>query len=240
MTIYPAIDILNAQAVRLRQGRAEDLTVYGLPLEMAARWAKGGTEWIHVVDLQGAFEGAPRNHHLVAEISQSYPTLKIQLGGGIRKMETLEAIFAAGIQRAVLGTAAVTDRAFVTDALSRYPDRIAIGIDARDGLAKVSGWTEDSKIGAIALAQKLEDLGARLVIYTDISRDGVLEGPNITAMRQMIQETGLTVIASGGVSSLDDVRSLAALEDPRLDGVIIGKALYEGLIRIEEALEAAR
>ena len=239
MKVYPAIDILHAQAVRLRQGRAEDVTVYGKPLEMAKRWVDGGAEWLHVVDLEGAFDGKPRNHHLVVEIAQAFPKLKVQLGGGIRNMATLETILNAGVHRAVLGTSAVTDREFVTEALNRYSDRIAIGIDARDGLAKVSGWTEDSKIGAIDLAQKLEGLGARLVIYTDISRDGVLQGPNIPAMRQMIQGTGLSVIASGGVSKMDDVRNLAALKESRLDGVIIGKALYEGLIGIEEALAIA-
>ena len=239
MRIYPAIDILQGKAVRLRQGRAEDVTVYGKPMEMAQRWFEAGAEWLHIVDLEGAFEGTPRNHHLVAEIARSFPRLKIELGGGIRQMATLGDLFEAGIQRAVLGTSAVNDAAFVKAALDGYSERIAIGIDARDGVAKVSGWVEDSKIGAVELAQRLEGMGARLVIYTDISRDGVLEGPNIPAMRQMIQSTGLNVIASGGVSRMDDLRNLAALQEPRLDGVIIGKALYEGVIGIEEALAIA-
>jgi phosphoribosylformimino-5-aminoimidazole carboxamide ribotide isomerase len=238
MNIYPAVDILNGQAVRLRQGRKDDVTVYGLPLEMAQRWAQAGAEWLHVVDLDGAFEGSPKNHSAIAEIAAKVPTLKLQVGGGMRSISALEQVFAAGVRRAVLGTSAVNDHAFVTEALKRWGDRIAIGIDARDGIAKVSGWTEDSKIGAIDLARRLENEGAKRVIYTDISRDGVLVGPNIPALRQMIDGTGLQVIASGGVSTIDDVRALSEMKDARLDGVIIGKALYEKRLTLEEALEA--
>ena len=239
MNIYPAIDILNGNAVRLRQGVAKDATVYGQPIDMAKRWVTGGAEWLHVVDLQGAFEGAPRNHHLVEQIAKVFPKLKIQLGGGVRNIDTVERLLEVGIARVVLGTSVVTDLEFVSEALRRYPGRIAIGIDARDGFAKVAGWTADSKIGAIELAQKLEALGAQIVIYTDISRDGVLQGPNIPAVLHMIESTGLNVIASGGVSNLEDIRSLGQLKQSRLEGVIVGKALYEGLIKIEEALAIA-
>jgi len=238
MNIYPAVDILNGQAVRLRQGRKEDVTVYGRPLEMAQRWAKAGAEWLHVVDLDGAFEGSPRNHASIAEIAAAIPGLKVQVGGGMRNMPALDRVFQAGVHRAVLGTSAVTDSALVKEALKRWGVRIAIGIDARDGIARVSGWTEDSKIGAIELARRLEAEGATTVIYTDISRDGVLVGPNIPALRQMIEGTGLRVIASGGVSRIEDVRALSEIKEPRLDGVIIGKALYEGLLTLEDALEA--
>jgi phosphoribosylformimino-5-aminoimidazole carboxamide ribotide isomerase len=238
MNIYPAVDILNGQAVRLRQGRKEDVTIYGRPLEMAQRWAKAGAEWLHVVDLDGAFEGSPKNHEPIAEIAAAIPGLKIQVGGGMRSMSALDDAFKAGVHRAVLGTSAVTDSAFVKEALKRWGERIAIGIDARDGVARVSGWTEDSKIDAIDLARRLESEGATRVIYTDISRDGVLVGPNIPALRQMIDGTGLAVIASGGVSNIDDVRALSEVKEPRLDGVIIGKALYEGRVRLEDALEA--
>jgi phosphoribosylformimino-5-aminoimidazole carboxamide ribotide isomerase len=238
MNIYPAVDILNGQAVRLRQGRKEDVTVYGRPLEMAQRWANAGAEWLHVVDLDAAFEGSPKNHASIAEIASAIPALKVQVGGGMRSMAALDQVFNAGVSRAVLGTSAVTDYAFVKEALKRFGDRIAIGIDARDGIAKVSGWTEDSKIGAIDLARRLESAGATRVIYTDISRDGVLVGPNIPALRQMIDGTGLQVIASGGVSKIDDVRALTEIKESRLDGVIIGKALYEGLVTLEDALQA--
>jgi len=239
MNIYPAVDILKGKAVRLKQGRADDVTIYGQPLEMAQRWFKAGAQWLHVVDLDGAFGGAPANHDIIAQIARYLPKLRVQVGGGIRSMAVIESLFAAGVQRAVLGTSAVNDPKFTGEALKRYGDRIAIGIDARDGIARVSGWTETSKIGAIDLARKLEQEGARLVIYTDISRDGVLVGPNTESLKQMIDGTSLNVIASGGVSKLEDVRTLAAVRHSRLDGVIIGKALYEQLLTLEEALEVS-
>jgi phosphoribosylformimino-5-aminoimidazole carboxamide ribotide isomerase len=239
MNIYPAVDILKGKAVRLKQGRADDVTEYGQPLAMAQRWFNAGAQWLHVVDLDGAFGGLPANHEIIAQIARTLPKLRVQVGGGIRNMAVIENLFAAGVQRAVLGTSAVNDPKFTSEALKRYGDRIAVGIDARDGIARVSGWTETSQIGAIDLARKLEDQGARLVIYTDISRDGVLVGPNTDSLIQMIDGTGLNVIASGGVSKLDDVRSLAAIRHTRLDGVIIGKALYEELLTLEEALEVS-
>jgi phosphoribosylformimino-5-aminoimidazole carboxamide ribotide isomerase len=237
MNIYPAVDILKGKAVRLKQGRADDVTIYGQPMEMAQRWFNAGAQWLHVVDLDGAFGGAPANHDIIAQIARALPKLRVQVGGGIRSMAVIENLFAAGVQRAVLGTSAVNDPKFTSEALKRYGDRIAIGIDARDGIARVSGWTENSQIGAIDLAQRLEQEGARIVIYTDISRDGVLVGPNTESLKQMIDGTGLNVIASGGVSKLEDVRTLAAIRHTRLDGVIIGKALYEQLLTLEEALE---
>ena len=240
MTIYPAIDILGGNAVRLKQGRAADATVYGKPLDMARRWVDKGAEWLHVVDLDGAFEGKPRNIDLLREMAAAVPTAKIQVGGGVRSMGVLESLLDAGIQRVVLGTAAVQDPGFVRDALMERPQSIAIGIDARNGNVQVSGWTEDSNIGAIDLAKRLQDLGAHLVIYTDITRDGILTGPNVAATKQMLDNTKLSVIASGGMSSLADVQHLSELNNARLDGVIIGKALYEGLIQLEEALPYAR
>jgi phosphoribosylformimino-5-aminoimidazole carboxamide ribotide isomerase len=240
MKIYPAIDILGGKAVRLKQGRAADATVYGAPVEMAQRWVQKGADWLHVVDLDGAFEGKPKNLAVLRELAAAVPTVKIQVGGGVRSMAIVESLLAAGIQRVVLGTAAVQDADFVKHALAQMPQNIAIGIDAREGNVKVSGWTEDSNIGAIELAQRLQDLGAHLVIYTDIARDGILTGPNIEATKQMLNSTDLFVIASGGVSSISDVDSLSQLGHPRLDGVIIGKALYEGLIQLEEALPYAR
>ncbi len=240
MKIYPAIDILGGRAVRLKQGRKAEATVYGDPLEMAAKWVGKGAEWLHVVDLDGAFLGKLNNLDLLREMALSVPTAKIQVGGGIRSMSVVNSLLDAGLQRVVLGTAAVQDPDFVKEALREHPHNIAIGIDALDGNVQVSGWTENSKIGAIALAKRLQDLGARLLIYTDISRDGVLEGPNVPATREMLDNTDLSVIASGGVSAIADVQHLAELDHWRLDGVIIGKALYEGLIQIEEALANAR
>jgi phosphoribosylformimino-5-aminoimidazole carboxamide ribotide isomerase len=240
MKIYPAIDILGGKAVRLKQGRKQDATVYGDPVEMAAKWAGKGADWLHVVDLDGAFEGEPKNLGVLRQMAAAVPHAKIQVGGGVRNMSTIDSLLATGIQRVVLGTAAVQDQQFVKDALARQPQHVAIGIDARDGKVQVSGWTEDSQIAAIDLARKLQDLGVRLIIYTDISRDGVLAGPNVEATRELIERTNLNVIASGGVSSLLDLHRLAQIDHPRLDGVIIGKALYEGRIQIEEALANAR
>jgi phosphoribosylformimino-5-aminoimidazole carboxamide ribotide isomerase len=240
MKIYPAIDILGGNAVRLKQGRKHEATIYGDPLEMAVKWVSKGADWLHVVDLDGAFQGTPQNIDVLRKMAASVPNAKIQVGGGIRSMSTVEDLLNAGIQRVVLGTAAVQDQQFVRKALADHPNNIAIGIDARDGKVQVSGWTEDSHIGAIDLARHLQEVGARLVIYTDISRDGVLEGPNVEATREMLEHTDLLVIASGGVSSISDVRRLADIDHRRLDGVIIGKALYEGRIQIEEALANAR
>ncbi len=240
MKIYPAIDILCGKAVRLKQGRKAEATVYGDPLEMATKWVGKGAEWLHVVDLDGAFLGKLKNLDLLRDMAAAVPHAKIQVGGGIRSMTVVDSLLDAGIQRVVLGTAAVQDPGFVKEALTLQPHNIAVGIDALDGNVQVYGWTEDSHIRAIGLARKLHDLGARLVIYTDISRDGVLEGPNVEAVKEMLESTDLSVIASGGVSSIADVRHLAELDHWRLDGVIIGKALYEGRIEIEEALANAR
>jgi phosphoribosylformimino-5-aminoimidazole carboxamide ribotide isomerase len=240
MKIYPAIDILGGSAVRLKQGRKEDVTVYGDPVEMARKWVSLGAEWLHIVDLDGAFEGLPKNLNVLRNIVSAVPGAKVQLGGGIRNMSTVETLLGVGIARVILGTAAVQDHEFVERVLVQHPDSVAIGIDARDGKVQISGWVQDSRIGAIELARKLEQIGARLVIYTDISKDGVMEGPNLAAMREMLEKTNLLVIASGGVSTLSDVQHLAAIDHPRLEGAIIGKALYEGRIQIEEALAYAR
>ena len=240
MKIYPAIDILSGKAVRLKQGRKSDATIYGDPLEMATKWVSKGAEWLHVVDLDGAFQGKPKNLDLLREMAAAVPLAKIQVGGGVRSMQVVESLLDAGIQRVVLGTAAVQDQAFVKQALSDRTHNIAIGIDAREGNVQVAGWTEDSHIDAIDLARRLQDLGARLVVYTDIARDGVLEGPNVEATKEMLEFTDLSMIASGGVSSIADVRKIAELDHWRLDGVIIGKALYEGHVKIEEALAYAR
>jgi phosphoribosylformimino-5-aminoimidazole carboxamide ribotide isomerase len=240
MTIYPAIDILDSKAVRLKEGRKHEVTIYGDPIEMAEKWISQGAEWLHVVDLDGAFEGVPKNLAILREMKAAVPKAKIQIGGGIRSMSTVESYLEAGIERVVLGTAAVQNHDLVKNVLGECPDNVAIGIDARDGKVQISGWTENSEISAVELAHKLEDLGTRLIIYTDISRDGVLRGPNVGATRDMIENTQLSLIAAGGVSSIEDVRQLAVIDHGRLEGVIIGKALYEGRIDLEEALDNAR
>jgi phosphoribosylformimino-5-aminoimidazole carboxamide ribotide isomerase len=240
MRIYPAIDILGGKAVRLKQGRADDVTVYGDPMAMAARWRSAGAEWLHIVDLDGAFGGEPANLEIVRTIAAANPDLKIQAGGGIRSIQAVESMLQAGVHRVVLGTAAVQDQDFVRQALAAYRERIAVGIDARDGRVRVAGWTLDSNVTAIELSRRLEEIGARIVIYTDIARDGVLQGPNIESTLQLIRNTSLLVIASGGVSVIEDVRALSQLNESRLEGVIVGKALYENRFQLEEALTYAR
>jgi phosphoribosylformimino-5-aminoimidazole carboxamide ribotide isomerase len=240
MKIYPAIDILGGKAVRLRQGRKEDVTVYGDPVEMAEKWAQKGAEWLHVVDLDGAFEGSPQNLDVLRTMAAAVPQAKLQAGGGLRTMASVDRVLDAGIVRVILGTAAVEDQDFVKTALAEHPQQVAIGIDARDGKVRTAGWTAESHVRAVDLARLLQDLGARLIVYTDIARDGVLEGPNVDATREVLDKTQLAVIASGGVSSIADVQRLARIDHARLDGAIIGKALYEGRIELEEALASAR
>lgn len=239
MNIYPAIDILNGQAVRLQQGRRDSATVYGDPVDMAARWSDLGATWIHIVDLDGAFDGQSRNLALLERIRSTRPSLRIQLGGGIRDLATIERRIALGVERVVLGTAAVEDPDLVAAAVGHYGNRIAVGIDARDGIVRTTGWTTETGLPAHEFAEHMKRLGVRTVIHTDISRDGELSGPNIEATVKLVRTTGVSAIVSGGVSTIDDVRRIRDLDEPGIDGVIVGKALYEGRLRLEEALAYA-
>ena len=236
MNVYPAIDILDGRAVRLRQGRKEDATVYGTPVEMAARWSAAGAGWLHVVDLDGAFQGRPVNTGSIREIRAACPGIRIQVGGGVRDMDAVTRLVDISIDRVILGTAAVERPEFLARALERFADRLAVGIDARDQTVRLSGWTAGAGVAAVDLARRLEASGVRLIVYTDISRDGELAGVNVPATRTMLESTGLRVIASGGVAASADVVGLRDLGHPRLEGVIIGKALYEGRIDLEETL----
>jgi phosphoribosylformimino-5-aminoimidazole carboxamide ribotide isomerase len=240
MNLYPAIDILGGRAVRLRQGRRQDVADYGTPLEMAHRWSGVGAQWLHVVDLDGAFEGVPGNAEAIGEIRRELPHVQIQTGGGIRDMATAERLFEAGVARIVLGTAAVADPDLLEKALARFPGRVAVGIDARDGIVRVAGWMESAAIPALDLARSMESLGVSLIVYTDIARDGEFAGVNLEATSRLLEATGLRVIASGGVAGLDDISRLRDLRHPRLDGAIIGKALYEGRLSLEEAFAVSR
>ena len=239
MNLYPAIDILGGQAVRLRQGRPEDATVYGVPVEMASRWRDAGARWLHVVDLDGAFAGEPQNIDSIEKIRVRCPDVGIQVGGGIRDMAAVERLLDTGVDRVILGTVAVSDPDLLGDAVTRFGARIAVGIDARDGTVRLHGWTIDAALTALDLAAQLEGQGVELVIYTDISRDGELGGVNVEATGQMLDATGLRVIASGGVSGRSDIENLQELGHPRLEGAIIGKALYEGRIDLGEILSIA-
>lgn len=236
MNLYPAIDILGGRAVRLRQGRREHATVYGTPREMACRWVKCGARWLHIVDLDGAFEGRLVNSESIAEIRSESLDVRIEIGGGIRDLQAIEQLIDSGVDRVILGTAAVKDPEMLAVAIERFGNRIAVGIDARDGVVRLSGWTATARLTSLELASQLEKAGVELIVYTDISRDGELSGVNVDEIRRMLDSTGLRVIASGGVSTSDDIMQLRELEHPRLEGVIIGKALYEGKIDLKETL----
>ena len=237
MNLYPAIDILGGQAVRLRQGRPEEATVYGVPVDMASRWREAGARWLHVVDLDGAFTGKPQNIDSITSIRMRCPDLQIQVGGGIRDMAAIERLLGTGVDRVILGTVAVSNPDLLGEALSLFGARIAVGIDARDGTVRLHGWTSDAALTALELAAQLEEQGVELVIYTDISRDGELGGINVEATQKMLDATGLRVIASGGVSGRPDIENLQDLGNPRLEGAIVGKALYEGRVDLREILD---
>lgn len=232
MQIYPAIDIKDGRAVRLRQGLAADVTDYGTPAEAAMDWKTQGATYLHVVDLDGAFEGKGRNLPLVAEIVRE-TGLPVELGGGIRTMEDIEARLTLGVARVILGTVALTDPDLVRRACARYPGRIACGIDAKDGRVAVRGWVEASDVDPVDLALCMKDAGVLDVIYTDIRRDGMQTGPNVEATAELVRRTGLRVIGSGGVGKIQD---LYDLRDAGCAGAIVGKALYNGNFTLAQAL----
>jgi phosphoribosylformimino-5-aminoimidazole carboxamide ribotide isomerase len=236
MIILPAIDIKDGQCVRLYQGDYEQVTTYDAdPVRVARRWLEAGASWLHVVDLDGAASGQPVNDALIARMCAA-TDLHIEVGGGMRALAYIERILNTGVERVILGTAALTDRALLEAALQRWGERIAIGLDARNGLVAISGWRETSHVQATALAQELSALGVKRFIYTDIARDGALRGPNLAALKEMqhtIDGTGASLIASGGVSSLADLRAIAALG---VEGAIVGKAIYTGDVELAEAI----
>ena len=232
MQIYPAIDIKDGRAVRLRQGLAADVTDYGTPAEAAMDWKTQGATYLHVVDLDGAFEGKGRNLPLVAEIVRE-TGLPVELGGGIRTMEDIAARLSLGVARVILGTVALTDPDLVRRACARYPGRIACGIDAKDGRVAVRGWVEASDVDPVDLALRMKDAGVLDVIYTDIRRDGMQTGPNVEATAELVRCTGLRVIGSGGVGKIQD---LYDLRDAGGAGAIVGKALYNGNFTLAQAL----
>ena len=235
MRIIPAVDIKEGRCVRLVQGKVDQETVYSNdPLSMANHWDEEGAQTIHVVDLDGAFQGSPINAEIVKNIIYS-SSVDIQVGGGIRTLETIETYVKAGAYRIILGTVAQQEPEFVEEACKRFPDKIIVGIDARDGLVAVKGWVEVSEQKATDLAQKLKGYGIAGFIFTDISRDGMLQGPNLESIKEFAESVQLPVIASGGVSRLEDIKNLAKLESYGVEGVIIGKALYDKTLTFKEA-----
>jgi phosphoribosylformimino-5-aminoimidazole carboxamide ribotide isomerase len=235
MRIIPAVDIKEGRCVRLVQGKADRETVYSNdPLSMANHWDEEGAQLIHVVDLDGAFHGSPINAEIVKNIIYS-SSVDIQVGGGIRTLETVETYVKAGAYRIILGTVAQQEPEFVEEACKRFPDKIIVGIDAREGLVAVKGWVEVSEQKATDLAQKLKGYGIAGFIFTDISRDGMLQGPNLESIKEFAESAQLPVIASGGVSRLEDIKNLAKLESYGVEGVIVGKALYDKTLTFKEA-----
>ena len=221
--------------MRLVQGKVDQETVYSNdPLSMANHWDEEGAQTIHVVDLDGAFQGSPINAEIVKNIIYS-SSVDIQVGGGIRTLETIETYVKAGAYRIILGTVAQQEPEFVEEACKRFPDKIIVGIDARDGLVAVKGWVEVSEQKATDLAQKLKGYGIAGFIFTDISRDGMLQGPNLESIKKFAESAQLPVIASGGVSRLEDIKNLAKLESYGVEGVIVGKALYDKTLTFKEA-----
>lgn len=237
MYLYPAIDLFDGKAVRLYKGDYAQMTVYrDDPVEVAREFAAAGAERIHLVDLEGAKSGKPANLDTIRKIIRA-TGLFAQVGGGIRNPQTVEAYLSIGVSRVILGTAAVENPLFLQDCLEKYGEKIAVGVDLKDGFVAIRGWTETSALTAGDFFARMQSLGVRTVICTDISRDGAMKGTNLALYRQLSETFSIDLIASGGVSSLDDVKALAAMQ---LHGAIIGKAYYIGAIDLKQAVEAAK
>ena len=240
MILFPAIDLKNGQCVRLEQGDMARATVFSLdPAAQAAAFAAQGFEYLHVVDLDGAFAGKPVNAAAVEAMLRSV-TIPVQLGGGIRDLKTIEAWLDKGIARVIIGTAAVRDPALVKAAAKKYPGRVAVGLDARDGKVAVEGWAETSEVTAFEIAARFADAGVAAIVFTDIARDGLLKGLNLDATVALAERIAIPVIASGGFASIDDVRALLAPEAKKLAGAIAGRALYDGRLDSAAALALIR
>ncbi|HUW98490.1 MAG TPA: 1-(5-phosphoribosyl)-5-[(5-phosphoribosylamino)methylideneamino]imidazole-4-carboxamide isomerase [Acidiferrobacter sp.] len=240
MLIIPAIDLKDGQCVRLRQGRMEDETIFSDdPVEVAGRWIAEGAKRLHIVDLNGAFAGEPVNASVIHEIVRTYPDIVIQVGGGIRTEETIQAYLDVGVRYVILGTKAVNMPHFVGDMCAEFPGHIVVGLDAKEGKVATDGWSKLSGHDVVDLVQRYQDDGVEAVIYTDIGRDGMMHGVNIEDTRRLANAISIPVIASGGIASLDDVRKLCAVADSGIQGAIVGRALYEGKIILREAQSLA-
>ena len=236
LTLYPAIDLKDGACVRLRRGAMDEATIYSDdPAAQARAWQESGCRWLHVVDLNGAFAGHAVNGAAVAAILAA-ATVPVQLGGGIRDMAGVERWLTAGVRRVILGSAAVRDPALVRDACRSFPGRVAVGIDAKDGFVATDGWAAVSSLSAADLAARFADAGVAAIIYTDIARDGMLGGLNLAQTAALASASAIPVIASGGVGSMDDLRALQTLAHPNIEGVIVGRALYDGRVDPAEAL----
>lgn len=236
MILFPAIDIRNGKCVRLIQGDYDQEIVYGdSPTEMALLWEKQGAEFIHIVDLDGAKTGDSANQKAIEAIAKA-AKVPIQVGGGIRSMEIIDAHIQSGVNRVIIGTAAITNRPFLKEAVQKYGDQIAVSIDARNGFVATDGWTETTDTKALDLLQELDEIGVKTVVYTDIFKDGMMQGPNFEELQAVHEASPIDIIASGGVTSEEDIEKLQGMD---LYGAIIGKALYEGSLSLEKLREGA-
>jgi len=236
MLIIPAIDLKDGECVRLRQGRMDESTVFSdNPVDMARQWVDAGARRLHLVDLNGAFAGEPVNGHVVRAIAREFPELPIQIGGGIRTLATIESYLEAGVSFVILGTSAVKDPAFVAEACSRFQGHIIVGLDASNGLVATDGWAEVTEVKATELARKLEDQGVSAIVYTDIARDGMMQGVNVEATLTMAKASSIPVIASGGITDLDDIKALCEVSGQGILGAITGRAIYEGTLDVAKA-----
>jgi phosphoribosylformimino-5-aminoimidazole carboxamide ribotide isomerase len=240
MLLIPAIDLKEGKCVRLRQGRMEDDTVFSDdPVAVAGRWVEAGAKRLHLVDLDGAFAGKPKNAEVIHRIVEAYPDVPVQIGGGIRDEDTIQAYLEAGVQYVIIGTKAVSEPHFVRDASIEFPGHIIIGLDARDGKVAIDGWSKLSRHDVIDLAQKFEANGVAAIIYTDISRDGMMQGVNVEATAKLARSVHIPIIASGGITNIDDIKALGEVAHEGIMGAITGRAIYEGTLDFAEAEKLA-
>jgi len=240
MLVIPAIDLKDGKCVRLRQGRMDDETIFSDdPVAMAGKWVEAGARRLHIVDLNGAFDGKPVNGDVIKAIASTYPDLPIQVGGGIRDEETIEAYIEAGVQYVILGTKAVNAPHFVSDVCVEFPNHIIVGLDAKDGKVAIDGWSKLSGHDVIDLAKHFQDDGVEAIIYTDIGRDGMMSGVNVDATVKLASEISIPVVAAGGITSIDDIRRLCEVSDEGIMGAITGRAIYEGTLDFAEAQKLA-
>jgi phosphoribosylformimino-5-aminoimidazole carboxamide ribotide isomerase len=240
MLVIPAIDLKDGQCVRLKQGRMEDDTVFSNdPVAMAERWIKAGARRLHIVDLNGAFAGKPVNANVIHKIVETYPDIPIQVGGGIRDEDTIEAYLDAGVKYVIIGTQAVRAPHFVTEACLGFPGHIIVGLDAREGQVATEGWSKLSHHNAIDMAQRFEQDGVEAIVFTDISRDGMLQGVNVESTVALAQSIGIPVIAAGGITTIDDIKALCEVAEEGIIGAITGRAIYEGTLDLAQAQKLA-